>query len=853
MFLCKSDNIDFQWICVKLTIREITISICCVYIKSGSNLSVYESFLESFEMYDELRTGNLFIIGDFNVSEINGPLYNLENGSSKAKIIHDIICSFDLYSINHVLNQVNNTLDLVLTNITEARVTVSSNPLVNIDLYHPPLEINFEFTAKKSIQTFQDESYMESRHNYDFKRGDFVKLYYLLSQCDWSTEIYSDNPNECVEQYYSTLYGILDQCVPQKQITKNHKYPAWYTKELIMRIRLKEHFFKMSKRNPVYEQRYRELRADVKQTIRACHSNYINSIEDNINTNPKNFWEYIKCKRNNSNIAFRFSYEDQYFEKDVDIANAYAKYFESVYSDSQPLAHNTELKDYHLSILSIDNITENEIHNAIQALKPKSSVGVDGLPSYFFKAYADIMKVPLKIIFSIALKNNTFPNLFKIGRITPIHKSGNTSLIANYRPITVLPTPSKILERVIYNRIYPHVSPVILEEQHGFVNKKSTVTNLCVFSDYIAKDINNSSQTDTVYTDIAKAFDRVNHRVLIQGLQSFSFHKNLLSFLDSYLVNRPQFVKFNNVESYRFIASSGVPQGSILGPLLFVMFVNDISDYIKHAKFLLYADDLKLYLTIKTIGDTYLLQRDLHAISNFCKDKDLAFNESKCKVVTYTRKESPFIERYTINGIQIERLNEIKDLGVTFTSTFSFNRHIIKLTADCYRQLGFILRATHDFTCGTCMLLFNSYVRSKLEYACIIWNPKTFVHSEMLEKVQKRFLRSLYLKKHGVWPHLISYSTQLIEFNASLLSKRREAAQILFIYNILHDNFNAPEISYAINFNVPDIRLRIRNCMFKISNLNSPTEQCLLAVNNFLRNCDIDIRDVNRNVLLSYL
>ena len=152
------------------------------------------------------------------------------------------------------------------------------------------------------------------------------------------------------------------------------------------------------------------------------------------------------------------------------------------------------------------------------------------------------------------------------------------------------------------------------------------------------------------------------------------------------------------------------------------MFVNDISDYIKHAKFLLYADDLKLYL-IKTVEDTHLLQSDLQGISNFCKDKDLAFNESKCKIVTYTRKKTPIIESYTINDIQIERLNEIKDLGVTFTSMFFFNRLIIKLTADCCRQLGFILRATHDFTCGT-------YIVIQLICAIKTWICMYYMESE---------------------------------------------------------------------------------------------------------------------------
>lgn len=295
-----------------------------------------------------------------------------------------------------------------------------------------------------------------------------------------------------------------------------------------------------------------------------------------------------------------------------------------------------------------------------------------------------------------------------------------------------------------------------------------------------------------------------------------------------------------------------MPQGSILGPLLFVMFINNISDYIQYAKFLLYTDDLN-YLTIRSNEDIDKLKSDIKAISEFCEDNDLALNESKCKAVIYTRKKNPLMGIYTVNGVQIETIDEIKDLGIVFTKNFSFNTHIIKLTAECYRKLGFILRASRDLNYDTSIILFNAYVRSKLEYCCVIWNPRTLTYTDMLEKIQKKFLRSIYLKTHGTYPFLVSYERQRIEFNITLLSKRRENAQILFIFSVLHGHITVPDILSAININVPDIRLRLRDNVFKIINTNSPVENCLLTVNNFLRNCDVDIFNTNKNELYSHL
>lgn len=241
--------------------------------------------------------------------------------------------------------------------------------------------------------------------------------------------------------------------------------------------------------------------------------------------------------------------------------------------------------------------------------------------------------------------------------------------------------------------------------------------------------------------------DKVNHNILLEKLKSFSFNGDLIIFLKSYLTNRPNFVKFNNNKSDTFISTSGVPQGSILGPLLFVLFINDISDYIKYSSFLLYADDLKAYRVIKCLEDINKLKSDIKSISDFCIHNDLALNESKCKIVSYTRKKDFLVGAYTVNDVEIQSLNEIKDLGVIFSRNFTFNDHVTQLVAECSRRLGFILRASQGFQYKTSITLFNAYVHSKLEYCCVIWNPRTFTYTDMLEKVQKNFFEVNVPKK----------------------------------------------------------------------------------------------------------
>ena len=220
--------------------------------------------------------------------------------------------------------------------------------------------------------------------------------------------------------------------------------------------------------------------------------------------------------------------------------------------------------------------------------------GPAGLPSAFFKMCAYALSFPLKIIFNKSLKSGTFPSLWKIADVIPIHKGGTKTAMENYRGISILPTLSKVFESIVTNILTQSVKHIVIDEQHGFMSGRSTTTNLMEFSQYLIEHIEHGTDVDCVYTDIKKAFDRVNIVKLIHKLKRLGITDPLLSWINSYLTDRKQKVKLCHTKSRLIDVPSGVPQGSHLGPVLFILFINDVKSIFKHCRFLLSADDLKI-------------------------------------------------------------------------------------------------------------------------------------------------------------------------------------------------------------------------------------------------------------------
>lgn len=385
-------------------------------------------------------------------------------------------------------------------------------------------------------------------------------------------------------------------------------------------------------------------------------------------------------------------------------------------------------------------------------------------------------------------------------------------------------------------------------------------------TDFISACLDRGSQVDVLYFDFRKAFDRVNNDVLLIKLQKIGFAQGLLRFTANFLKDRQQFVRLGMYDSLPYHTRSGVSQGSIFGPLLFVFMVNDLPKVIKHSKCLLYADDLKLVIEIKSREDCLKLQSDVDAVYAWSNKNKMEFNPMKCHAMTFTRKWHPIQFEYQLGPHEITRSTTMKDLGVTFDRKLTFNDHITNVAKESYRRLGFVMRNSKDFK-GTKVirLLFETLVRSKLEASSCVWNPHEKHYSCMLEKVQKAFLRCLYKHEYGCYPYLYPTSFLLGCLGYNSLEVRRESQQMTLMCKILRGLIDSPNLLQKLSrLFVPDpgsCPRRGRHPLFSVpprrtlAHAHSPIQHTLSEFNRLLTmtpECDL-FADEWKDIMLKCL
>lgn len=415
-----------------------------------------------------------------------------------------------------------------------------------------------------------------------------------------------------------------------------------------------------------------------------------------------------------------------------------------------------------------------------------------------YKNCAPVLDFPLFMLLYKSLQENVFPQSLKCSSITPIFKNGNKSNIANYRPISILNSLSLIFESSLYKSIIFWVRPRINDSQHGFIAGKSTITNLSIISHDIASALDSNSQIDIIYTDFSKAFDKIHHPTILHQMHKIGFHPDLISWFASYLSDRQQKVVVCGSSSSIFTPSSGVPQGSILGPLIFTIYINDICSNFT-SKTLLYADDLKLYREIHSIRDCTLLQRDIEWLIAWCEQNSLPLNISKCTVLTISRKRETIKFEYMMGNDVLKSVSEQKDLGIIFDSKYTFERHVSYIVNKANKTLGFLFRCGKLFRkIDTFIQIYNSLVRSVLEYGSVVWNPFYQVYRTKIERVQKKFTRVLFFKFHKDYD---DYSDRLRQLNIVSLQNRRLLLDEIFLNKVISGMIASPILLRMLNIN----------------------------------------------------
>jgi hypothetical protein len=427
-----------------------------------------------------------------------------------------------------------------------------------------------------------------------------------------------------------------------------------------------------------------------------------------------------------------------------------------------------------------------DVHKTLKRVPSKTSTDPDGLSYYVLKQGGTVLTTYLFHIFNLSIELSRVPSAWKTAMITPLHKGGSKSQVQNYRPISVTSCCSRVLERIINHKIKSFLTQnrLIANTQHGFQTGRSTDTALLQFYDHVTKYTDNNHTVDAVFFDFTKAFDTVPHTVLITRLDNIGIRGQALDWINDFLSSRYQRVRVGESFSRPLPVSSGVIQGTVLGPTLFNIFVNDLDGCLNFCRIIKYADDLRIYLSSsKSSVDMRILhsklQTDIDSLANWACQSGMSFNVSKCFSVTFGHSPRSEVDwTYNIKGALIPRKSVFRDLGVTVCSPLSFNSYVDDIVARAFRRLGLIRKLFHFKSSKSIVRLFKSFVRPVVEYASIVWNPYTKIYTNKIERVQKRMCRMVPGIQH------ISYREQLKVLGLLSLEARRIRYQLLSIFKL---------------------------------------------------------------------
>lgn len=425
-------------------------------------------------------------------------------------------------------------------------------------------------------------------------------------------------------------------------------------------------------------------------------------------------------------------------------------------------------------------VTVTEVYSILTSIKPSLAVGPEGFSAYFYRELRSVISVPLAHIFQLSLKTSRIPDIWSTANVTPIFKKGNAADPNNYRPIALTAVPCKVLERIIRDNMYSYCKKhqLINDDQFGFLPGRSATHQLLLALDSWTQALDIGIPTDEILFDFKKAFESVVHSKLLGKLKSYGFDGNLLAWIEAFLTNRTQRVVLENRSSPELKIVSGVPQGSVLGPFLFLIYINDLVCNPFNADQKKFADDLKLHSAIICSNNNHLVQEEINYISKWALDWQLPISETKSKCFHIGRSNPHHV--YNISGVPLPGVNLTKDLGIWFDSGLKSSAHCDRVVADANRRLGLVRRVFTSGCVRTRLWAFKVYVRPILEYASQVWSPYLLRDIDHLESVQRGFTRSLPGMRH------LPYQHRLKSLGLDSLELRRLKADLILTYKIIH-------------------------------------------------------------------
>lgn len=831
---------------IKIDLDYKNLFISCIYIPPNSSFQIYLDFLNVLEFISSISSprDELLICGDFNLPNIDWISHDEEcffipNGSFNDNT-HTFIDGLNLYNLQQISGIKNHQckqLDLVFTTDWVNTTTIDSNLVLSkIDLFHPPILLKYSYNSNTELSS-------DGLCNYYFLKTNFVGLNEYLKSVDFSPIFRTEDVNIAAKIFYNILLVGIEQFVPKSRLKGSPFSPPWLTSDLKKIRNRKNKAWSNYLRHESHENycNFTSLYNLYKIECELNYNNYLASMASEIKRNPKAFWKFVNSKRKCDQYPNTMSYMDQSSKESIDICEFFRDYFSKPYD----LVSEDVMEEGFSNVEGLDIppilINETILSSYIKKLNNDTKPGPDNIPNIILKMCSSTLSSSISYLFNLSLKTGVFPDIWKKSFIRPIHKKDSKNNILNYRPISKLSCIPKLFELIIYDSIYESCTKVISTFQHGFMKKRSTITNLLECQSQFLKSMEGGHQTDVVYTDFSKAFDLLPHNVIILKLRKVGFPGYLVTWFNSYLTNRTYSVTFRSFTSLPFHANAGVPQGSHLGPLLFIISINDVKSIIKHSRICIYADDMKIYKEIKTVADSSLLQEDLTSFTIWCKENCLVLNVNKCAIMSYSRRSKLILSNYSMDNAIIKRVAKFNDLGVLFDEKLTFELHFNRMLNKASSMLGFVKRWAKEFDDPYVIKsLYTSLVRPNLEYASQIWSPHYTCHINRIEAIQKNFLR--FSLRNLQWENpviLPPYNSRLKLIDLKSLESRRRIADVTFLCQVHNGLIDSFYIKNLIDYNL-NLRNRFRcERIFRIAlhrtnyGKYEPTNRMFMEVNNF--------------------
>lgn len=819
------NNIECTWVEIKLN-HELTLLIGNHYFHPRIETNLLQNYSDFISDAVDISMYKIICVGDYNMPEFNWDIGRSENANSyirnKSDVIYSMFCNLNLVQHNTVrINAWDNLLDLVCSNFSDELTICPETCLVPLDYQHPSLLISCNIPCYNK--------FFSPITKKDYAKGDYGGLFHYVSNYEYINS--SNDPDVLVHDLNSAITGAIHEFIPNKIISPS-KYPHWFSYRLRNLLKLKEKFHKKFKKSPFnlyFKESFQNFRKLVKIQFTSDEKRYKHRVENDLRQNPKFFWRYCKTQYKQAN-EISIVVNNQVVP-DETVPHVFAEHFSSIYSSARNVGLvGTDGNSYDggdgvgtshgVPGLVPPMVTVNDVVKAAKSLKHSPIAGVDNIPSFVVKGCIHAIAPVLCNIFNICLSLGKFPNLWKTAIVVPVPKTSNVNDYKSYRPISLLPNFSKLFEKIIVDHISCHVKNFLSPHQHGFVQGRSTVTNLVSFLQFTTPAVIDRLQVDTIYFDLSKAFDLVDHDKLLQKLVKFGLSPAYVAFFEAYLKCRKFCVKYGKFLSLEQFIPSGVPQGSNLGPILFIVFFDDIKHCL-NGHFEIFADDLKISRIIREPDDALLLQNDVDSVLQWCNGNGMQCNVSKTVVVSFSRKHTTDFHAYTLAGNNILRKFVQRDLGVLMDSKLNFGCHVQRIISSARKSSGIIYWTTKHFrNPSTYTVLYCALVRSRLEYCSEVWNSIGVTEASRIEQVQKTCLRRVTFRALG---RSSSYNDALTMYQLTKLSLRRTHRDIVLLFKIISCIFNCPYLVPFVRFNVPRLNARrvqyfrvARNTMHKM-------------------------------------